>query len=78
VDQHDLVTVYIAANAAEAEIIQNALHAEGIKAFVQGDVQADTVGFGFMRATVEVPTVDADRARKFIEERERLRKEGQD
>ena len=66
-DPHDLVSVYQASNSVEAEIVKNALRAEGIKAFVEGSNQAGEAGLAGFPVYVQVPAGEADRARKFIE-----------
>jgi len=78
VDSQELVTVYTVSNPVEAEIIKNALHAEGIKCFVEGGNQAAESGLTGIPVSIEVPAIDADRARKFIEAHEyrRLHKHG--
>jgi hypothetical protein len=67
VDPKELVTVYTVANPIEAEIIRNALQSEGIRAFVEGGIQAGESGLVGIPIRIEVPAGEADRARKFIE-----------
>jgi len=69
----DLVTVYTVGNPMEAEIIKNALEAEGIRAFVDGQGQAGRSGLTGFEIRINVPTTVAERARAFIEEHERRR-----
>ena len=66
---YQLVTVYTVENPVEAEIIQNALHAEGIRCFLEGENQAG--GLTAMEIKIQVPIADADRARKLIASHER-------
>jgi hypothetical protein len=65
-DSKELVTVCSVPNNIEAEIIKNALHAEGIRCFVEGGNQAGEAGVAGIAVRIEVPADDADRARKFI------------
>jgi Putative prokaryotic signal transducing protein len=67
VELNDLVTVYMASNDIEAEIIKNALQGEGIKCFVEGRLQAAESGLAGIPVRIECAAQDADRARKFIE-----------
>ena len=66
-DAKELVTVYTVANPVEAQIIKNALAAEGIRAFVEGGNQAAKAGLIGIPIHIEVAAIDAARARKFIE-----------
>lgn len=70
-DIHQLVTVYTVNNPVTAEIIQNALHNEGIRCFLEGENQAGEAGLTGLEIKVQVPIDDADRARAFIEAHER-------
>jgi Putative prokaryotic signal transducing protein len=70
-DIHQLVTVYTVDNLVKAEIIQNALHDEGIRCFLDGENQAGETGLAALEIRIEVPVADADRARGFIESHER-------
>jgi hypothetical protein len=67
----DLVTVYTVNNAVEAEIIKNALSAEGIRAFIEGENQAGEAGLTGIEIQIQVANSDADRARKFLKKHER-------
>jgi hypothetical protein len=67
---HQLVTVYTVDNPVKAEIIQNALHDEGIRCFLEGENQAGEAGLVAFEIKIQVPIADADRARKFIESHE--------
>jgi len=73
-DTQELVTVYTVSNSVEAEIIKNALHSEGIRAFVEGGNQAAESGLTGIPVHIEVPAGEADRARKYIEAHERRQK----
>jgi hypothetical protein len=66
-DYTDLVTVYTVANPIEAEVIKNALQAEGIRCFLEGIEQAGIIGLMALEIKVEVPAGDADRASRLIE-----------
>jgi hypothetical protein len=67
----DLVTVYTVANPLEAEVIKNALNAEGIRCFVAGGHQAGEVGLTAFEIDIQVAAEDSDRATKFIRSHER-------
>ena len=67
-DAQDLVTVYTCTNANTAEIIRNALEAEGITAHIDGENQAGLAGILEMR--IMVKAADAERARGYLEEHE--------
>jgi hypothetical protein len=67
VEQQDLVSVFMASNSIEAEIVKNALIGQDIKAFVEGGLQAGEMGLAGIPVHVQVPAVDAERARQFIE-----------
>ncbi len=68
VDPEDPVEVYSTNNANEAEIIRAALAGEGIVCRVNGIGQAGLAGLDAQEITLEVPAIDADRARTFIED----------
>lgn len=74
-DTNDLVTVYTVSNPVEAEIIRNAIQAEGIRCFLDGAQQAADVGLLVFEIGVMVPAEDADRARKLIEQHEPHKKQ---
>ena len=74
-DNEDLVTVYTASNAVQAEIVKNALAAEGFETFVEDELQAGEAGVAGVPVFVQVPSDQAERARRFIEEHERRRAE---
>jgi hypothetical protein len=75
VDSQELVAVYTVSNPVEAEIIKNALLAEGIKSFVDGELQAAESGLTGLPVRINVAAADARRAREFIEAHERRRKD---
>lgn len=67
---YELVTIYRAANTAEAYAVQNLLAEEGIAAEIVGDVIASMWGFLPGRQagpSVVVPPADATRARELVE-----------
>jgi len=66
-DPDDLTTVCSVANPAEAEVIRNALVAEGIRCFIEGAQQAAIVGILGIPIKIQVPVGDANRASKFIQ-----------
>ncbi|MCI0456999.1 MAG: DUF2007 domain-containing protein [Gemmataceae bacterium] len=65
-EANDLVTVYTVASPVQAEIIKNALHAQGIRCFLEEEDQAGLAGLMGIAIKVQVPAVDADRAEKFL------------
>jgi hypothetical protein len=68
-DFDELVPVYSVKEAVEAEIVKNALHAEGIRASIENENQAGLTGIFDIR--ILVPAVDHDRARRILEAHER-------
>jgi hypothetical protein len=66
-DISEPVTVYTLADPIKAEIIKNALTAEGIRCFLDGLHQAAESGLIAFEIKVQVPAEDANRARRFIE-----------
>ena len=73
-DIHQLVTVYTVNNPITAEIIENALHDEGIRCFLDGEHQAGETGLAALEIKIQVPIADSDRARAFIASHERRTK----
>jgi hypothetical protein len=69
-DSSDLVTVFSVSDPVKAEIVRNALHAEGIRCFLEGANQAGAEGLMALPIKIQVPAGDADRAAKFIKEHE--------
>ena len=65
-DSLDLVTVYTVTNPIEGEVIKNALEAEGIRCFLEGESQAAEVGVPAFEIKVQVPAADAAQAAEFI------------
>lgn len=68
---NDLVTVYEVTDAVEAEIIKNALTVEGIRCLLGGEEQASVAAIPGTKVQIQVPAVDALRAREFIESHEK-------
>lgn len=66
----DLVAVYSLADANKAEVIKNALEAEGIRCFLDGAKTAGQMGIAAFEVRLLVPAEHADRARKLIESHE--------
>jgi hypothetical protein len=64
-DSEELVSVYTLNDPGKAEIIKNALVAEGIRCELGGEHQAGLTGL--FEIDVLVREVDVDRALKFIE-----------
>ena len=62
----ELVPVYSAANPVEANVVKNALEAEGIRCFLDGAEQAAEVGLSAFAIKLLVPTEDVEKARLFI------------
>ena len=58
----------------QAEIIKNALNANGIRCFLDGVNQAAEPGLIGLEIRVQVALADADRARKFIESHDEAKK----
>jgi hypothetical protein len=75
-DPKELVTVYTVGNPVEAEIVKNALVAEGIPAFVENELQAGEAGLTGIEIEILVAAENADRARKFIKAHEHRHKHG--
>ena len=70
-DGHELVTAYTLKDPYKAEVIKNALGAEGIRCELDGEGQA---GFsGILDIGVLVRAQDADLARELIEQLEMKR-----
>src|ERR1700722_15997965 len=73
-ESNDLVTVYTVGNPVQAEIIKNALQAEGIRCFLDGINQAAEAGLIGLKIGVEGAPADADRARKLVESHDAAKK----
>lgn len=74
IDNEEMVTVYTVKNPVEAEIIKNALQAEGIRCFLEGINQAVEVGL-VPQVRLQVAEHDAARARKLIQDHEDMHDE---
>ena len=74
-DNDDLVTVYTVGNPVKAEIIKNALIAEGLHAFIEGENQAGESGLIGIEIKIQVPADEGMRARKFITAHEQAHEE---
>jgi hypothetical protein len=68
-DPQELVAVATYPETAHAEVVRNALEAEGIRAVVEGSHQGAFTGAVAVRVLVQA--ADAERATAFIEEHER-------
>ena len=68
-DPQELVAVATYSETAHAEVVRNALEAEGIRAVVEGPNQGSFTGALGVRVLVQA--TDAERARAFVEEHER-------
>jgi hypothetical protein len=69
-DIKDPVRVYSAGDAFEAEIVKNALEAEGIRCFLEGENQAALPGNPALGVHVWAEAGKADQARQIIEAHE--------
>lgn len=72
-DRQELVPVYTANDSVQAEILKNALEAEGIPCSIEGEHQGGFSGVLLVRLFVREP--DAERARAFLESHEHHRPE---
>jgi uncharacterized protein YjgD (DUF1641 family) len=70
----ELVTVHLDADAVNADIVKNALEAEGIQAVLENEMQAGEAGLAALPVKVLVRTADAKRARRIIEHHEKHRR----
>jgi Putative prokaryotic signal transducing protein len=61
------VTVYRLSDPIKAEVIRNALEAQGIRCFLDGINQAAHPGLGIFQIKVQVPEQDRARAQQFLE-----------
>ncbi|MCC6421519.1 MAG: DUF2007 domain-containing protein [Gemmataceae bacterium] len=66
----NLVTVAAVGNPVKAEIIKNALEAEGIRCFLEQEDQAALSGLMGVSVKIQVPEDQAEQARRFIADRE--------
>jgi hypothetical protein len=67
-DPQELISVYTVTNPVEAEIVRNALLAEGIACEVSFENQAALTGITDI--AILTRAIDADRARKILEKHE--------
>ena len=65
-EMHEPVTVFETASAFHAEVIKNALDAEGIPCLLAGIEQASTAAVPGTSVQIQVPAADAKRARTLI------------
>ena len=70
-DPHALMSVYSTKNAAEAEILRNALDGMGIKCEISGENQAGLAGIDNPEIQLLVWGGDFDRASNYLEQRRR-------
>ncbi len=66
-DPNELTVVYSTSDANTAEILRNAIQAEGIKCEIDGEHQAGLTGVGIMEIKLLVRAEDYDRARAYVE-----------
>ncbi len=74
VKEKDLVTVFTLDNPVKAEIIKNALQADGIRCFLDGANQAAEAGLMALQIQVQVSAENVSRATKIIESHEAAHK----
>ncbi len=72
-DISDPVAVFTVTDPTEAEIVKNALESEGIRCFLDGDLQAAMPGLSAFEIQIMVDAGHADAARKLIAEHEARR-----
>ena len=65
-DAQQWMTVYTVSDPIKAEIVKNSLNADGISCTLEGVLQAAETGLAAFPIKVQVPAMDADRARRFI------------
>jgi len=65
------VTVHTVADPVSAEIVKNALEADGIRCNLEGENQAAETGLIALAIKVQVPAKDAELARKIVQKHER-------
>jgi hypothetical protein len=68
----ELLEVYSTDDPIEAEMMRNALRAEGLKCEIDGEGQAGLSGLGIMDVRLCVRAEDFDRARSFLEAHEQI------
>jgi hypothetical protein len=64
------VTIYRLSDPLKAEVIRNALEAQGIRCFLDGINQAAHAGLGAFEIKVQVHEQDRARAQEFLETQE--------
>jgi Putative prokaryotic signal transducing protein len=64
------VTVYRLSDPIKAEVIGNALEAQGIRCFLDGVNQAAHAGLGAFDIKIQVPEQDRARAQQFLQTQE--------
>ncbi len=67
----DWVTVHTEADPLNADIVKNALEAEGIQAVLENEMQAGETGLAAMPVKVQVRNADSQKARLIIERHEK-------
>lgn len=72
-DHEEPVSIYTVNNATEADIIRNALKAEGIACEIGGETQAGLAGV--LEIDILVPADEAGRAKKVLRELRKQKKE---
>ena len=65
-DPNELVEVYSASDANNAEIVRNGLLAEGIKCEIDGEHQGGLAGLSTFEIRLLVRAEDFDRARAYV------------
>ena len=66
----DLMVVYTTDDANYAELLHNAVNAQGIKCAIDGELQAGLAGIGTMEIKLLVRAEDYDRTRQFVKSME--------
>jgi hypothetical protein len=74
----ELVTVYTAGESIQANIVRNALEAEGIPAYIEGGRQAAFDGLSGIEIKIQVAEEDVERATEFLERHDRQRRDDAD
>jgi hypothetical protein len=69
-EYNELVTECTVADPIKAEIVKNALNAEGIRCWLEGIHQAGATGLMALDIKVQVRAGDADRAGKYLKSHE--------
>ncbi len=66
-DKDELLSVYSTSDSNYAEVLRNALHAEGIKCEIEGEHQGGFAGLNSIAIQLLVRAEDYDKARKYIQ-----------